>query len=430
MALEFIKENLKSFLALSPDSEELKQLEKEILEGFDPADAVRAHKEELLYLQDALDALEVMDAEFSPSIHALQALEEGYLRVLMHIYGCARRFHPLTGYGREMLSYAEGIRKRFEWAHLPLVTALTEENADFFESLLSEDVLEEIMLGDLKGLGIFRRDFDETLPAAAAAYRLIDIPETEDGAGYNTRILDLQWLFVDPEFRSRGAANQIIGELVSLMIREKADAFTTAFVPDEDYEIVVQLLSEWGFELSAGLTPEFRASLSETDKNPVPEEKRKVTPLHGLSKKDLQILFTGYSGNKEAAEKLESRIESGYFEEDLSGFAESNDSPDGLMLIHKKPSGRISIEFLDWKDEDMETGRSLLSFLASQAMKKYGKETVLCMQPESEEQEELLDDVFPSQLAAPCVEAVLTPPEKYWDVTVEDVAKLVGQSRA
>ena len=420
MALNFSEKGMEEYLTQDISDEEYSALEEEVLADYDPVQALEAHRDDMIGFKYALEELMVIKREYDPEKHALQALEEGYLRAMLYAYNLARRFNPLSTYGRSMIKSAEELKDDYEEQCSPLIMELDSANADAFGDFMSEDILEAVQIGDLKGFGVLRTDFNDTYPAGVCIWNKIEIPEDEKP------IIDVRWIFVHPGMRKRGIANQIMGELVSIMIREGAGSMALSFIPTENYEIIMQYLLEWKFEFDTSITEDFRCRISDLKDQTVYEKAATgVTPLSELDETVREELIEGYAG-KNNLTVLSERYEAGYFDDNLSFFIGDKGNVSGLLLTHKKPSGDFGVEYLDWGNE-IDIAKRLLSKLFAALISEYDKDAMVTVYPDSEEMEDLLDEMSPRQLVAPCVEAILLPPGDYDDVTEEDVVAVLAE---
>ncbi len=114
MKTELNRDIIINYLYPDLESEELHSIEEEMFENFDPAEIFRAHKDDLSDLMSCIKMLEDMNAENDPEKHGRAYSEYHYILLMDILFHMARRFHPLSEHGREMLHKAIEYRKEFE----------------------------------------------------------------------------------------------------------------------------------------------------------------------------------------------------------------------------------------------------------------------------------------------------------------------------
>ena len=110
------------------DMENLRTLEKRILASVDTGAVVRAHRMENGYLKELDEAIEGLTAVYNSAVHDREPLEGVFVTKIDILLGMARRFHPLSEYGRETLDKAVACRMDFEELAGPLLTRITTDN--------------------------------------------------------------------------------------------------------------------------------------------------------------------------------------------------------------------------------------------------------------------------------------------------------------
>ena len=425
MSFEFNEKEIKDFITMSPESEELAALEEEYLRDYDEEEPVWSHKLELEDLEELLGVLATVKAEFDPKVHAREAAERAYATAIYLTYHLARRFHPLTSYGKGLLRKAYRLREEYEKTfHAPMVTGIDATNCEAFRDVISEDVLEAISVGAYKGLGVFRTDVDRLVPVAAAAYEWREYPaELEEDPE-----IDVKWLYVDEQFRGMKVADFLIGELVTLMIRKGASSLSLSVPVDEYYETWLQLFAEWKFEVSTGLNPEFRIGFAD-----IPDNARvyvfndSATPLAEITEQSAKQLVRGFmkaSGDSEIYSKATGR--GSYYDPDLCCFTGTETAPTGLLLAHRKPSGEIAIEYVGYGEKVGEDVLAMMGKCISSAKAKYEDLTDFILYPDSEEFEKFLDKFVPDPKVVPMLHGELTEPFGV-DITERFVDKMMEQ---
>ena len=108
-----------------------------------------------------------------------------------------------------------------------------------------------------------------------------------------------------------------------------------------------------------------------------------------------------------------------YIDTTLSFYTGSLSNPGAMILAHKKPSGIISVEYSYVSPlSENDSGILFANFTAAAAI-KYGRNAQLRMSIESENDGEIMDNMFPKQMGFYMAEAVLKKPD--WDAGDEDI---------
>ena len=423
MAYRFNEDKLKEYISLSPDDEELLSLEEEYLDGFDVNEVIQAHKQELLDLEDLLGELDTIKKEFDPYLHAREAAENAYSMALYLMYHIARRFHPLSTYGKKMLLRAKKLRAEYEMNfEAPMITGINSENSEAFKKLISPDIMEDLNSGRYKGVGLFKTNVDILVPVAAAVYEWIETPDE-----YEDRpVIEVKWLLVDEEYRGESYADFLIAELVTLMIEKEASGLNLCVPVDEDYETWLQLFSEWKFSMSTGINPEFRCCLKDIgQKSTLAANMEGAVCFNEMNPDRIDSVIRNYLKSVDSLELFSRYAAKGdYYDSDLSCFTGKENAPTGLLLAHVRPSGVIEIEYMD-HNTDFDSGElPLISTCLYNAGMKFDKKTEIILYPDDEVLEEFLDGIVVKQRVIPTIDASLFPPVGA-DLTEEDTLELV-----
>ena len=410
MSFKFDAKEIRNFITMSPDSEELIALEEEYLEGYDPTEPLRAHKMELEDLEELLSTLETVKKEFDPMVHAREAAENAYSATIYLLYHLARRFHPLSEYGKDLMLKAYKLRQEYEkMFKAPMITGISAENCEVFKELISEDILEDISLGTCSGIGLFRTDVDRLVPVGAVAFTWTELPEDyEEGP-----VIDVKWFYIDEDYRKGSLADLLIGELVTLMIRKKASDIMFSVPVDEYYETWLQLFAEWKFEVSTGLSPDYRMSVRDIESDSkILAFNESATAFNDIAPEKMDIVVRNFLKTAEDMEILEKVAGRGdYYDRDLSCFTGTESLPTGLLLAHRKPSNDIDIEYIGYLEEMGETVMSLVGSCAYAALSKFKAKPDIIMHPFTEELEIFIDRFLPEAKVVPMINGSMLWPE-------------------
>ncbi len=173
----------------------------------------------LLGLYDAVqEDIEEEKEKYVSNGKGRTTLENAYssgIAILQHI---GIFFHPLSTYGSVMLKRARNLRKDFEKVCGPFTVNIDAESIEYFSSVLSDDIAEDVAAGKLNAIGAMRSGEDGVYGVGALAYYLENDPDGSD------IIVRIKWLYVAEEYRERQIASSLLLELL-LLAKEHGVAF-------------------------------------------------------------------------------------------------------------------------------------------------------------------------------------------------------------
>ncbi len=402
------------------DMEELQKLEKKLMQFSDTGAVIQLHREQSRILEELEEAITGLNSVYDSTIHDREPLEDVYTTKMDLLFGMARRFHPLSEYGREMLERAISCRMDFEELAGPLVTRITADNAGAFDHLLSPDLLDEVIAGKSRALGALRAAGNDVYSTGAVVFSV------ETAGLHQEEVLRLKWLYVDENWRGRGIANALLGELVHFVSKEHMAAMTADLYVDDRFDLLGNLLASWHFLFVGGLSPEFAVALRDiTDRAALQKYEDKVTSLLDLSGGEGKRLFRDYlSGAGYQGYLSEKSLPEDYIEGELSTFAGRQTNPTGLLLAHRCPSGKITIEYSHMREGAEDQKEEMLGALMLTALYKYDKSAEVVMPESMTGDLELLGDMFAKQRGQYLVEGILTPPDEAF--RAKDVANIIS----
>ncbi|MBQ7506720.1 MAG: GNAT family N-acetyltransferase, partial [Lachnospiraceae bacterium] len=180
-----------------------------------------------------------------------EPVERAYEKKLGILHRMAGQFHPLSDEGKKALQDAVACRKEFEGLIGPLLTTITKNNLNLFQSVLPQDLGEDVACGRRSAFGAIRTDNGRTYGVGAIVYFTDRIPTYEGG------VLRIEWLYVHEKFRKRGVARFLLGELLHQMIRSSLPAVSCEFPAKGEYnQVLAYILSGWSFEFGTWISPE------------------------------------------------------------------------------------------------------------------------------------------------------------------------------
>ena len=413
MPNDITKKDVEEYLRAEVLDEDVDALNKEYTKDFDPMEVFDVHKEELKDLIEIMETLETVNKEYDPKKHDLEAVERAYLYAISLTLRQARRFNPLSTYGRDMLRDAVTLRDEYESMYAPLVTGIDDTNVDDFFDLIPGDLLEEIYVGRAYGVGVFRTAGNDTKPAGAAVYHFIELPEEEESGP----VIDVVWFYVDEDNREDQVGDQMLGELIALLSEAGGSSLIMSVPADEEYlDAYMTLFSEWRFSVATGIDRDFLISLSDITDTTVFDKYKSAKTLSDLEleKRD-RVIRTGLSEMPELLDFYD-EIWDDYYDYELSFYTGPSTEPTGLLLTHVRPSGKIEVEYCEGDYE------RLYASAIKSAYVKFGDEGMFSAVAFDEKEEEFLESLVSEQKGVLTVDGVLIPPED--DVRDEDIARI------
>lgn len=245
------------------------------------------------------------------------------------------------------------LSKNPEGTGFPLLP-VTTENADRFQSVISPDLLEELGKPGNYGFGVVRREKGKNIPTGGILFSVKDL----EGEVF----VKIVWLYVEPDFRRRGIAGELMSELMDFITEEEGVILQCDILPEEGLDTLGPFFEQTGFLFSAIYTPYFR---------------EKATFW------------------KEVAEKK---------------IKNENIEKTGSLSVRKLPSGLFSLDSIEGAD-NMSLGEFalLVKEMAEEAVWEDGKKTEILFRASTEDEAELFGSLFPDYGLALCARAFLLP---------------------
>ena len=418
------QDEVKEFLSIFPDKTELEALERNLIKDFNPERFIEAHKKDLEILKETNQTMKRLTNLFEEGGASRASLEKVYTTKINLLLRSARRFHPLSTYGRETLQRAVSTRRRFEELVGELVTNVTPENIELFEPLMPKDLCEEISVGKCHAIGGLRNEPNGIYGVGILVYNLEKISLDD------SLVMRIKWLFVDEGWRGKGIGNFLLGEIINSMIENDVDGMTIDFSIGKDADTVGHLLTDWHFSFATGLTPEFVCRLSDIrDPAHLIKYGDKATSFRELSDNETRSLIRrSFDDNHYQGYLYGIDADREYFEKEMSCFTGSYYQPDSMTLVHRCPSGTLRVEYFAFMPGKEKEIIKLVGCLAVSALNKYPRTTFLFMPIESEQFGMLLDRLFPNQRTKLLIEGVLLDIPEELDLDEEDVEEMILSS--
>ncbi len=415
------EEMLNEFLSIRPDSEEILELEKSIAKEITPELVIDVHKRDIQLLKQIQLDMKRTGSAYSRGEVKREEIEPLYLAAIDTYFRMARRFHPLSTYGKGLLERAISCRKEFESLVGVLVSSVTAENVELFSALLTKDLQEEIRMGKYKAIGAIRCGVDGIYGVGALVYYLDNRPVDYEP------VLRIKWLFVDEEWRSRGVGNFLIGEMVGVMAEYGIEGATVDFSIEGDTTLLGELLNQWFFKFVTGVSPEFICCLEDVENiDKLEEEKSGTTVFSDLGEEEaLDAIKKNFKDNNYQGYLTKLESEADFYEFDLSCFTGQRQRIRSMMLAHRYPSGLLSVEYFSFEESGEKDFPKLTATFVSNAYKKYPRYTSVFMPVDSIVFGEYLEEMFPVQQGLLLAEGLLIPPTEELDIYKEDIEQMM-----
>ncbi|MBR3525251.1 MAG: hypothetical protein IKO11_05340 [Lachnospiraceae bacterium] len=408
-------------LFLAPKLSELKKIREEQITEADPALFLAVHEADLELAVKLKRSMKLLADSFIPERHNRQALEDLCMLRLITLYHLARRFHPCTTYGMELLKASRALRAVFEEKAGPLVSRIDASNAELFRCVLPVDLWEAVKLGRFQAIGILQSISKRICGVGALVYEEEQLPPD------NETVCRIHWLYVNPEWGRRGCADVLLAELITAEAESGVRAFTADIPIEDSFEVFGQLFSDWHFRFMAGVSTRFAVRPAEQKDDSRLKQYAKTSAALSELPGDLadRLIRDALSEGRDRAyvTKLADPVD--FIDKEMSFYLGEAEAPQALLLVHRRPSGKLSVEYAH-SNVRIDDIRILLGCLAMAAVKKYGKKAELAMEPQTEELADLLEELFPQQRAYYQVEAILDEPVA--DVSEEEVAQALEEA--
>ena len=409
---------LEEALEITDDLKE--QVKTEIADSYGIKDFIESHRIAREILKETDSHLDEYVAAYEKDKSDREPVEKVYALKINILSGLAKRFHPLSGYGLNMMDEAVKCRAEFEALIGPMITKITKNNIDLFRTVLSKDVAEDIVTGRLSAIGALRTKKKTTYGVGALAYYFDEI-------GTET-VLRIKWLFVNKDFKERGVADHLIAELTDSCAKAGVYNISVEFPTTcEDKKILGYIFGTWQFDMESGLDPDAVLRAGDvTGYSAIEKNKKGVSSLSEPDKKDSDLLIKktlrtyGYNGYLMKADLPE-----GYIDRELSCFFGNGDTAKAILLAHRTPSGTVRVDYMGFADGCEALAFNLVSFFIGKAVILCEDDTLLKIPVEMEEMGDFLEEICPKQMGQYFVAGNMTKPEPEMDLDPNDIAKLM-----
>lgn len=405
-----------------------KEVREEIVNTIGQEGFVESHRESVMLLNEVETALDQFITSYKKNPEDREPVEKAFAINIGVLQSMARRFHPLSDYGKKMLSRAAESRKEFEALAGSMITRITSDNISLFGTVLSPDIQEDIINGRLHALGALRTSKKTVYGVGAVVYH-VDSLFIDTG-----EVLRVDWLYVNKKFRERGVANHLIGELIWRM-SEVGITEMSVEIPANitDMKLVSYIFSSWQFSMDAQISPDTVIRVGDIDVSKLEKTGNKKAgnkTVGSLSyfdnavckmlvKKALRcFVYSGYLWN----------VPEDYLDKDLSFYVGSGTNTDIMLLTHRMPSGLIRVECPGATPEGEKYLQDLLSAFLKKVVKTEADDALVLITADAEEIGEIMNAVCPGQMGQYLIAGTLRMPPEGLNLNSDDIEKLLSET--
>ncbi|MCR5012238.1 MAG: hypothetical protein K6A72_07845 [Lachnospiraceae bacterium] len=351
-------------------------------------------------------------------------LEPLYAAAIATMHHIAIIFHPLSTYGISLLQRARDLRMDFEEVCGPFTLSITEENLNYFTSVLSPDTAEDVKVGKLNALGAMRSGEKGVFGAGALAYYL------EKDATGKELILRIKWLYVDEDYREREIAGSLLSEVLYLAKKYGAAAVTADIsISSEWSEVICFWLDKWHFQFTTGLAPENVFDIPGGLSPKVIEKMPQTGSYEAVKDKDFVNIYTRYlKKNGYDGYLLRNDLPEGYIDKKASCYFGDSVSPKAMILSHVLPSGLRRVEYMDARENERRVVRQKLLYAFFYSVAYINKKNQRVMMEVNEpDMYPFFDKALTNPEGDLIYEGLLLPPDPSEDLTEEDVQDFLNE---
>lgn len=281
---------------------------------------------------------------------------------------------------------------------------LVEINKDNYKSFLGVALEEELlMLGDSPDyFGIGYVDDPESPPLGAIIFSS-ELEEGEEGDEEEYTVLAIRSYFVPRQHRSERIATILFAELLKVAQSCGATAIRADVSMDSEYDILCNMLADFGFEFFLTELFELTLTLSEILKSPMSQyakQKLDITPLKNISQNEFINAISELGGTDDIIyeEVTAHSCHMGDFETDISGVVKNDGRIDCILLVCKRANGNLVPVFFRYRDGlNAQYAIMALAGFADRCAQKYPPTTPIYIKCMRKEDALLVDRFFPQK---------------------------------
>ncbi len=375
---------------------------------------IEAEKADKVLLGFTNDHIEKLMSGYDPNDINRASFEVAYSMKLQLLFNMARRFHPLSTFGKNRLSEAKATREEFEKNIGPYTIRVDAGNVERFGTVIISDLCDEIVAKKSYAIGAIRSGEDAAVAAGALVYDIVT-----SGGKLTMRI---KWLYVDEAFRGRGVAHSLVAEAVKTYIDSDAiDDMTVDMSLGKDWLMILgYFFNFWRFEFGTSISCE--ADIRIGDIRDPGGLMSRAEGVRALSDLDTSVIGDylnkmGYTGFL-----TDERLWREYTDKKLSCFVGDANAPGGMLLAHRLPSGRVTVEFINSDDPDALI--SMISHFVMTAAKECDDDSKLIIPVCNKEVSGFIDGLATKQGGMFLVNGMLTKPIS--DMDEDDVDRMLS----
>ena len=254
-----------------------------------------------------------------------------------------------------------------------MITPITGENIAYFEHLIPDDLIEDLLIRrDNFGIGCLRRDLEGNLDGFGVLIFAIECDEKEVVENYHIR-----WMYVDSKMRDEGIGCELLTDLYWEFGNTEVPTMTIDIPAMEEYVDLGTFMSDWHFQFGPTYTLDFEIPLSDLKKNNCFSGITKdtvikgVVPLKDVDENSLKVFLREmrkkYVKRSMYVDMMLTDYKIDYFDQEISSVILKNGVVEGAMLVHTRPSGRIEVVVFDTLQDNKQMYLALLMNKSYQA---------------------------------------------------------------
>lgn len=404
--------------ALEMTEDQKKAVRQELSGILTAEDIIDMHGAALEMLKETDAHLDEFVAAYERNKQDREPVERIYGLKMSILESMARRFNPLSQYGRKLLAESVKCREEFEALIGPMITRITAGNIDLFKTVIPLSVKEDILSGRREALGALRTNKKTLYGVGAIVFHTEDSVFEENGS------LKIDWLFVNNRFRGRAVSHFLIAELLNSAIKRGIEDITVEYPTDlSEKKLLGYVFGTWNFELQTTISPD--AIIRIGDITSFKEIKQFNKGPKAVSS------VKGISGSRFIKEILKRRgirdylvgnaLPEDYFDTDLSFYMGSETDVSAMLLTHRTVTGLVRVEYLYTKPGKEEESFNLIAAFLEKAVMTCQDEDFLYIPVESEEIGDFLEKICSKQMAQYLLYGTLNKPLPDLDISTEEI---------
>lgn len=269
-----------------------------------------------------------------------------------------------------------------------IVTTVNEENASYFTDLIAPEIASQIKTDGVFTLGALA---EENGKKYAAGVLLFSIEEgNSDGELLTAAVI--KWLYIDEEYRGKGAADELVSELIRIAGQSGVEHIICDIPMTAQYDELCGYFEALGFVFTITELPFLDTTLEalfEQSAFKRPPQENVCQPLSAVSASQFKQLTERIDSLNISSEPLSS--EKSDYDNDVSCVCCDNS---GALLVTYFEDYGLELKSLVLFDKDRSKAANMLLFAINAARSKYTADTELHITCHSQPGADIIDRLF------------------------------------